>query len=75
MVSFGEVGKKQGWFLFFVWGRGQNGVVACGVEAEHYFGAWRPFNAETLGADGNASVRTDLEGRADAPNIRPPRAA
>lgn len=49
--------------------------MACGVKAEHYFGAWRPFNAEALGADGNAAVSPDLEGRADAPNIRPPWAA
>lgn len=48
--------------------------MACGMEAENYFGAWRPFDAEALGADGNPAVGPDLEHRAEAPNIGPPRA-
>ena len=61
--------------MVFVGWRGQDGVVACGVEAENYFGAWSSFNAEAVGADGHATVGSDLEGRADAPNLGPPRAA
>jgi len=45
------------------------------MEAEHDFGARRPFNAKALGTDGNPAVSADLEGGAEAPNIRPPRAA
>ena len=49
--------------------------MACGMEAENDFGAWRTFDAEAVGADGDSAVGPDLERRADAPNIRPPRAA
>ncbi len=61
--------------MVFVGRRGQHGVMACRVEAENDFGAWRPFNAEARGADGNPTIGRDLEGGAQAPNIRPPRAA
>jgi hypothetical protein len=45
------------------------------MEAEDDFGAWRPFDAEAVGADGDPAVGPDLDRRAHAPNIRPPRAA
>ena len=61
--------------MVFVGRRGQDGVMACGVEAEDYFRTWRPFDAEAVGADGHTAIGPDLEGRAEAPNIRPPRAA
>ena len=49
--------------------------MAGGMEAQHDLGAWRAFDAETLDANGHAAVGADLEGCADTPNIRPPRAA
>ena len=61
--------------MFFIWWRGQNGVMTGGMEAKDGFGARRPFDAEALGADGNPAIGTDFERRADTPNIRPPRAA
>jgi len=45
------------------------------MEAEDYFGARGTFDAQALGTDGPAAVGADLEGRANTPNIRPPRAA
>ena len=48
--------------------------MAGGMEAENDFGTRGTLDAEALGADGNAAIRADPEGRADAPNIRPPRA-
>ena len=49
--------------------------MAGGMEAEDYLGARRTFDAQALGADRHAAVGANLEGRADTPNIRPPRAA
>ena len=49
--------------------------MAGGMEAQDYLGARRTFDAEALGADGNAAIGSDLERRAQAPNVRPPRAA
>ena len=49
--------------------------MAGGMEAEDYLGAWGPFDAQALGADRHATVGAHLEGGADTPNIRPPRAA
>src|ERR1035441_1657453 len=49
-------------------------MMAGGMEAENDFGTRGTLDAEALGADGNAAIRADPEGRADAPNIRPPRA-
>ena len=46
--------------------------MACGMEAEHDFGAGRLFQAQALGADGYAAIAADLEGGAHAPDIRPP---
>lgn len=68
------VGKEERWFLVLVGWRGQDGVMAGGMEAQKHLGAWRTLHAEALGADGNAPIGAHLEGRADAPNIRPPRA-
>jgi len=61
--------------LFFIGRRGQDGVMTRGVEAENYFGAWRPLDAKAVGANGNAAVGSDLEQRPEAPNIGPPRAS
>ena len=49
--------------------------MAAGMEAQDYFGTGGMFNAQALGADRHAAVGADLEGCADTPNIRPPRAA
>jgi hypothetical protein len=49
--------------------------MAGGMEAEDYLGARGPFDAQALGADRHAAVGADLECRANAPNIRPPRTA
>jgi len=48
--------------------------MAGGMEAQDYLGARGAFDAQALGADRYAAVGADLEGRADTPNIRPPRA-
>jgi len=45
------------------------------METEDYLGAWGTFDAQALSADRHAAVGADLEGGADTPNIRPPRAA
>ena len=60
--------------IFVGWGS-ENGMVACGVEAENDLGAWGMFQAQALGADRNASIGADHEGGSNAPNVRPPRAA
>lgn len=49
--------------------------MAGWVEAQNHLGAGGTFDAEALGADGNTAIGTDLDGGADTPNIRPPRAA
>ena len=49
--------------------------MAGRMKAQNHLGAWRAFHAEALGADGHAPIGADLHGRADAPNIGPPRAA
>ncbi len=59
--------------MFSLWLSGQHGVMARGVETEDDFGAWRPFDAQALGADGHAAIGADPQGGAQAPNIRPPR--
>lgn len=46
-----------------------------GVEVEDDFGLGGIFEADTLRADGNTPIGADLESGAQAPNIRPPRAA
>lgn len=48
--------------------------MAGGMEAQNNLGARGTFDAEALGADGHAAIGGDFECRADAPNIRPPRA-
>ena len=48
--------------------------MAGGMEAQNHFGPWRMFDAEALAGDGNAAIGTDLDRRAKAPNIGPPRA-
>ena len=49
--------------------------MAGGMKAQNDFCAWGMFDAQTLSADGDATVRTHFERRADTPNVRPPRAA
>src|ERR1022692_560858 len=49
--------------------------MAGGMEAEDYLGARVTFDAQALSADRHAAVGADLEGCAETPNIRPPRAA
>ena len=61
--------------MVFVRLGGQNGVMACGMEAQNGFGARGVFDPEALSADGNAAIGADLDGGAEAPNIRPPGAA
>jgi hypothetical protein len=46
-----------------------------GMETEDYLRARATFDAQALGADGNAAVGADFECRANTPYIRPPRAA
>lgn len=48
--------KKEYQFLFFIGWRGQDGVMAAGMGAQHYPGARGTFDAEALGADGNATM-------------------
>src|ERR1039457_3326873 len=50
-------------------------MMAGGMAAEDYLGARGTFDAQALGSDRHAAVGADFEGRADTPNIRPPRAA
>jgi hypothetical protein len=49
-------------------------MMAGGMEAQDHLGARGTFDAEALGTDGNTAIGADLERRAEAPNIRPPRA-
>jgi len=69
------IGKEEHRFLFFVGLRGQDGVVAGGMEAENDLGARGALHTEAEGTDDNAAIGADLNGGADAPNIRPPRAS
>ena len=52
--------------------RGQHGMMTGGMEAQHDLAARRSFQAQPLRADGRAAIQADLEGRAHAPDIRPP---
>lgn len=70
----GAIGEEERGFLLWVGRGGQHGVLAGGVEAEDGFGAGWFFNPQPLRADGDAAIVTDLDGRADAPHIIPPRA-
>jgi len=54
---------------------GQHGVMASGVEAKHYFGFGRFFDAQALRAERHASIAADLDDRSDAPHVIPPRTA
>ena len=46
--------------------------MAGGMQAQDYFGARRPFDAQALGADGDASIGAHFDEYANAPNIGPP---
>ncbi len=54
-------------------GVGEDGVVACGMQAEADFIAGRSFDPQALGADGDASVVTHADEGALAPDVGPPR--
>ena len=73
-VSSGAIGKEDLRFFVLLGCCGQDGVVAGGVQAEYDLGAQGPFAPQALGANGDAPIGADLDGRADTPNIRPPRA-
>ena len=73
--SSGTICKQEYGFGFLVWLGGQEGVVARGVQIEDELDAGRFSQAEALRADRHASIRADFESCAQAPDIRPPRAA
>lgn len=58
-----------------IWRCGQHGVMACGMEAEQDFGLWGFLDSEPLGPDRHAAIAADFDGRADAPDVLPPRTA
>jgi len=64
---------------FFGWDSGaaaQNGVMACGMQAEDHLGCgWFFRFARRCVPTGHASVAADFDERAHAPDIIPPRAA
>lgn len=61
--------------MFGFWLMGDDGDVAVGMLAVHNIGAWGGGDAESLRADRNTSVGSDLDWGAQAPDKRPPRAA
>ena len=73
MASFLAMGKEERRLLIFIRWRGQDGVMAGGMEAQNDFSPWGMFDTEALGADGNAAIGADLDRGANTPNIRPPR--
>ena len=54
---------------------GEDGVVTTRMQAEDDFGAGWNFQAEALGADGDATIVAGFDFRALAPNVGPPRTA
>ena len=56
------IGEKQPGFLHGIWGGGQHGMVAGGMEAKDHLGLGWFFNAQALRADGHATVAADLDG-------------
>ena len=66
------IGEEERGLLLFIWRRGQDGMMAGGMEAQDDFGAPRMFEAVALGADRNAAIGADFDGGANTPNIRPP---
>ena len=58
--------------MIFIWGSGQDGVVAAGMETEDDLGSWGTFEAHALGANGNPAIGGDLERGSETPNIGPP---
>lgn len=49
-------------------------MMSGGMEAQNDFAARWTFQAQALCADGDATVAADLDDRAHAPDIIPPRA-
>ena len=45
-------------------------MMACGMEAQDYFGTGGTFDAQALGADRHATVGAHLEGGADTARHR-----
>lgn len=70
--SFWAVGKEEDGLLFFMRRSREHGTMAAGMEGENDFRSRATFEANALLADGNPSIRTDLQRGAEAPNIRPP---
>ena len=68
------IGEEEHGFLMGIWGGSQHGMVAGGMEAKDHLGFGWFFDAQSLRADGHATVAADLDGRAHAPDIIPPRA-
>ena len=69
------IGEEEHGFLIGIWGGSQHGMVAGGMEAKDHLGFGWFFNAQSLRADGHATIAADLDGPAHAPHIIPPRAA
>ena len=63
------IGENQHGFLMGIWGGGQHGMVAGGMEAKDHLGLGWFFNAQALRADGHAAIGTDVQGGAHAPHI------
>ena len=74
-VSVRAVGEEDCGFLLRIWGGGQHGVVAGGMEAKHDFGLGRFLDAQSLGANGHTTIGANLDRRAQAPDVIPPGAA
>src|ERR1700677_2458437 len=72
MASFLAICKEDCRLLLFIWWRGQDGMMARGMEAQNDFGPSGMFDAEALGTDGNTALGANFDGGAKAPNIRPP---
>ena len=69
------IGEEEHGFLIGIWGGRQHGMVAGGMAAKDHLGFGWFFNAQSLRADGHATIAADLDGRAHAPHLIPPRAA
>jgi hypothetical protein len=66
--------EEKDWEFAFGGRVEEDGVIAIGMEATCDAGVGWLLDAETLRGEGNAAVWADAGLRADAPDIRPPRA-
>ena len=71
----GENGKEDDGFCFWIGLVGQNRMMPGGMVTEDQLGRGSGLDAEDLRADRHAPIRADLDGRAQAPDERPPGAA